>query len=112
MSKPVEKPKLNASPVLVVLQYGLERLFEAVQSEEFYFIVNDEELKSTLAEAVLISPTIHEELRSSPDFRTFRINDTKFTSNDFGRFLTFVHSQVMTDFSKSEQTSFLLFVDI
>jgi hypothetical protein len=59
MSQPEHKHKLNASPVLVALQDGLERLFEAVQSDEFSFVVNGEEMKSTIAEAFLISPTIH-----------------------------------------------------
>jgi hypothetical protein len=69
--------------------------------------VNGEELKSTIAEAALISPRIHEEMRSSPEFGTFHIDDTKLTLKDFGRFLTFVHSEAMTDFSESERTSFL-----
>jgi hypothetical protein len=46
----------------VTLQDGLERLFETVQSGEFYFVVNGEELKSAIAEAALILPKIHKEL--------------------------------------------------
>jgi hypothetical protein len=102
MSKPVEKSKLNISPVLVTLQDGLERLLESVESEEFYFVVNGEELKSMIAEATLISPKIHEELRSCPNIRTFRINDKRISAKDFSRFLTFVHSKIITNFSKEE----------
>jgi hypothetical protein len=98
---------LNASPVLVALQDGLERLFEAVQSDEFYFVVNGEQMKSTIAEASLISPTIHQQLRSFPDIHTFRIDDTDFSAKHFSHFLEFVHSNIITGFSKEEQTSFL-----
>jgi hypothetical protein len=59
----------------VTLQDGLERLFEVIQSEEFKFIVNGEELKSPIAEAALISPTIHQQLRFCPEIRTFHIDD-------------------------------------
>jgi hypothetical protein len=58
MSTPGEKPKSNVSPVLVALQDGLERLFEVIQSDDFSFLVNGEQIKSTIAEAALISPTI------------------------------------------------------
>jgi hypothetical protein len=54
-----EQPKLNASPMFVTLQDGLERLFEVMQSDDFYFVVNGEQLKSTIANAVLISSKIH-----------------------------------------------------
>jgi hypothetical protein len=76
MSHSEDKPKLNASPVLVALQDGLERLFEAVQSDEFYFVVNGEQIKNRIAEASLISPKIHQQLRSCPHVHTFRIGDT------------------------------------
>jgi hypothetical protein len=107
MSKSEQKNKLNVSPVLVTLQDGLERLFEAVQSDEFYFVVNGEEMKRIIAEASLISPTIHQQLRSFPDVHTFQIDDTGFSAKHFNRFLEFVHSNVIAGFSKEEQTSFL-----
>jgi hypothetical protein len=107
MSKPGENSNLNTSPVLVTLQDGLERLFEVVQSDNFYFIVNGEEFKSTIAETALISPTIHQQLRFCPEVHTFRIDSDSFTVKDFHRFIEFVHSSFITDFSKEEQTSFL-----
>jgi hypothetical protein len=107
MSTPPEKPKFNVSPVFAVLHDGLERLFEVVESEDFYFLVNGEELKSTIAGPALISPKIHQQMRFSPEIRTFRIDDDSFTSKDFRRFIDFVRSLVMTGFSKEEQTSFL-----
>jgi hypothetical protein len=64
-------------------------------------------LKSTIAEAALISPTIHQRLRFCLEIRTFRIDDDKLTSKTFSRFLDFVHSRLVTDFSREEQISFL-----
>jgi hypothetical protein len=107
MSKAGAKPKLTASPMLVTLQDGLERLFEVVQSDDFYFLVNGEQLKSTIVETTLISSKIHKQLRSYPEIRTFRIDSDNLTAKDFLRFLEFIHSEVITGFSKEEQTSFL-----
>jgi hypothetical protein len=107
MSKIGAKLKLNSSPMLVTLQDGLERLFEVVQSDNFYFVVNGEQLKSTIVETALISPKLHQQLRFSPEIHTFRIDSDNFTSKDFSRFLEFVHSPTITGFSKEEQTSFL-----
>jgi hypothetical protein len=69
--------------------------------------VNGEELKSTIAEAALISPTIHQRLQFCPEIQTFRIDDDKLTLKDLSRFLDFVHSRLVTDFSREEQISFL-----
>jgi hypothetical protein len=66
MSQSGENARLNVSPLFLTLQHGLERLFEVIQSEQFEFIVNGEELKITMAEAVLISPTIHQRLQFCP----------------------------------------------
>jgi hypothetical protein len=107
MSQSRDNARLNISPLFLTLQDGLERLFEVIQSEQFEFIVNGEELKITIAEAVLISPTIHQRLQFCPEIRTFRIDDDKLTLKYFSRFLDFVHSRIVGDFSREEQISFL-----
>jgi hypothetical protein len=91
----------------VTLQNGLERLLEVLQSENFFSFANGEELKSTIAEAVLISPTVHERLPSSAEVCTFHIHDDNSTAKDFSHLLDSIHSRILTDFSKDEQTSFL-----
>jgi hypothetical protein len=93
--------------MLVTLQVGLERLVEVVQSDDFDFLVNGEELKGTIAEGALISQRIHKQLRFSPEIHTFRIDSDNFTAKALGHFLEFVHFRVITGFSKEEQTSFL-----
>jgi hypothetical protein len=95
------------SPLFLTLQNGFERLLEVIQSDEFVFIINGESQKSTVLEAVLISPRIHENLPYSPGFCTFYINDENITTKDFNRFLEFVHSRVLKSFSREEQHSFI-----
>jgi hypothetical protein len=96
------------SPLFVTLKDGLQRLCDAINSEEFVFIVKDGELKSTVAEAALISSKVHENLRFAPGNHRFQIEDENVTLNAFIRFLDFIHSPVCDRFSESEQTSFLL----
>jgi hypothetical protein len=101
------KMQFAQSPLFITLQNGLERLLEVLQTDEFMFIVNGESQKSTVLEAVLISPKIHENLRSSPGSCTFCINDENITAKDFSRFLDFIHSRVFKGFSREEQLSFV-----
>jgi hypothetical protein len=48
------------SPLFVALKDGFARLLEGVKSDEFQFIVNGECLKSTVLEAIFISPKIYD----------------------------------------------------
>jgi hypothetical protein len=66
MALPHSDIPLKLSPFHAVLHDGIDRLFELLQPENFTFVVKGETLKSTLAEAVLISPTICEGLKSDP----------------------------------------------
>jgi hypothetical protein len=50
------------SPLYAILEDGLERLFDIVKSDVFMFSINGKVLESTVAEAVLLSPTIYESL--------------------------------------------------
>jgi hypothetical protein len=45
-----------------ISQDGFDRMFEVVKSEEVQFFVNGDCYESTLAEAVIISPTVHDVL--------------------------------------------------
>jgi hypothetical protein len=42
----------------MAFQDGFERLLSGVESDEFEFLVNDECLKNTVFEAILISPPL------------------------------------------------------
>jgi hypothetical protein len=57
---------LKFSPFHAVLHHGIDRVFELVQPEDFTFVVKGERFKSTLMEAVLISPIISERQKSDP----------------------------------------------
>jgi hypothetical protein len=83
------------SPLFVALQAGFERLLEGVKSDEFQFIVNGECLKSTVFEAMLISPKIHENFRFCPGCCIFYMNDESITTKDLSCFIDFVHSHVL-----------------
>jgi hypothetical protein len=98
---------LDCSPLSVTLHDGFERVLDVFPTQDFVFVVNGEDLSSTVVDAVLISPTIHERLRSSPDNHAFKISDERFTAKDFRRFLGFVHSHSFSGFSTEEQTAFL-----
>jgi hypothetical protein len=91
----------------VALQDGFDRVLDCVQKDEFLFVVNGESIKSTVLGAVLLSPKIHENLRSVPGAFTFNIDDTRITANDFQAFLEFVHSRVLPEFSQQTQFSFV-----
>jgi hypothetical protein len=52
----------NQSPLFVVLQDGFERVLRILENETFEFVVKGERLKSTIAEAVLISPIVYDRL--------------------------------------------------
>jgi hypothetical protein len=104
-----EKSKLISvcSPLFVTLKDGINRLFEVLQSDEFVFVVKDEEVKITVSEAVLISSKVHDNLRSAPDNHRFEISGENITKQDFIRFLDFVHSAVCDEYSEPELISFL-----
>jgi hypothetical protein len=112
MSQPAETARLNCSPLFVTLQNGFERLMEIVPKESFAFFVKDEEIKSTVAEAVLISRRIHENLQCSPGNRIFRINDERITANNFRRFLELIHCHSLKEFSEEDRLSFLLISEL
>jgi hypothetical protein len=98
---------LKFLPFYAILQDGLTRLFEVVKSDEFRFIVNGDSFESSVAEAVLISPTIHEVLQNDQSRRTFVISGDKIGSNDFGIFLEFVRCQDCNTFSDNKELSLL-----
>jgi hypothetical protein len=51
------------SAFYVIVQDGLRRMIECVESERFLFVVEGRELESSLSEAVLISRRVYETLQ-------------------------------------------------
>jgi hypothetical protein len=67
-------------------------MLEIVKSDCFTFVVNGEHFESTVAEMVLISPTVCDLLRHDAGARSFVISSFNIESNDFGSILGFVRS--------------------
>jgi hypothetical protein len=91
----------------VALHNGFDRLMTIGNSDEFVFVVNGETVKSTVQEAVLLSPAISERLKLNPGDFTFTIKDDRINSSDFVGFLKFFRSRVWRAISQSEALSFL-----
>jgi hypothetical protein len=94
-------------PFYAILEDDLDRMFEFVKSEEFQFFVNGKALESTLEEAVLISPRVHEALRHNRNNRTFTISDDTINSKLFGIFLELVRSHDCVALLKNKKLSLL-----
>jgi hypothetical protein len=62
------------TPFYAILQDGLERMLSVLKSDNFTFVVNGQVFESTVAEAVLLSPKVHETLRFDAGNRTFVIS--------------------------------------
>jgi hypothetical protein len=73
-SQPQPQPFFKFSPFHAILQDGLERVLDVVKSDNFSFIVKGRVFISTIAEATLFSPKVHEMLRSDPSVRSFDIS--------------------------------------
>jgi hypothetical protein len=98
---------LKFSPFHAVLHGGIDRLFELLQPEDFTFTIRGEAFKSTLAEAVLISPMISERLKSDPTNRQFDFGRDEFDSNIFSIFLDLIRCRSEFEFSHEHELVFL-----
>jgi hypothetical protein len=83
-------------------------MFSVVKNELFVFVVNGEDVESTVVDAILISRKVYESLQSTPGNFQFVINDESITARVFERFLEFAHSHVFGDFSGDEQHLFVM----
>jgi hypothetical protein len=82
-------------------------LFELIQPEDFTFIVKDERFKSTLAEAILISPIISERLKSDPTNREFCFPTDELEPKQFSIFLDFIRCRDSVKFSRKLESDSL-----
>jgi hypothetical protein len=70
--------------------------------------VNGECYESTLAEVVLISPTVHDVLRNNRSCRVFVISDEDIDEQAFDYFLDFIRCHDSVSLSEDKSLSFIL----
>jgi hypothetical protein len=107
MSIPSSNFSVEFSPFHRVVQDGIDRLLEFIPCEEFTFIVKGEQFKSTLSEAVLISPKICENLKIDPSNRTFDFSKSEIEVNQFSVFLNLIRNREELTFSREDEIIFL-----
>jgi hypothetical protein len=95
------------TPFYAILQNGLERMFSVLKSDNFTFVVNGQVFESTVAEAVLLSPKVHETLRLDPDSRTFVISSDIIDSSSFRFLLELIRCHAFDELNEDKQLSVL-----
>jgi hypothetical protein len=90
---------LEFSSFHALLHNGIDRLFELIQHEDFTFVVKDQRFKSTLAEAIIISPIISERLKSDPTNREFCFLTDELEPKQFSIFPDFIPCRDSIKFS-------------
>jgi hypothetical protein len=109
MSITSSNPPVKFSPFHAILQDGIDRLLELLLCEEFTFIVKGKYLKTTLSEAVLISPIISERLKADPMNREFDFgsDELEFEMKEFSSFLDLVRNRDEGIFSREDEMKIL-----
>jgi hypothetical protein len=104
--------RFTFSPFTALLRSGFGRLQELIESEEMTFVVNGENFVVPLADALLLSSKVSENVRNDLNSRSFVICTDCATSTDFGEFLSFVHCSSVDSLDSSRGLSFLLFCNL
>jgi hypothetical protein len=91
-----DPPRFDVLAFIRIVHEGLKRVFEQVQTDNFTFVVNGKRLETSLAEAILISPSISELLRSDISTRTFSIVGSDLDFDFFCRFVEFLGCRTST----------------
>jgi hypothetical protein len=98
---------VHFSPFYEILHSSLDRLLEFVNRDSFTFFVNGESIDSTIAEAISISPSIFELLRSNPLNFSFSITSKSYDSSDFRSFLDFARCRASARIPRGRALSFI-----
>jgi hypothetical protein len=98
---------LPFSPFYAITRDGLDRLMDFVNQDPFTFVVNGEKHESTVAEAISLSPIVHESLRLNPLQNAFHFPGSSIKSSDFGAFLDFVRCRGCVEISCDRVLSFV-----
>jgi hypothetical protein len=99
---------VTIAPFCGVFHDGIDRLIDIWKPEGFSIIVNGTELKSNVAEAVLLSPTIYEHLRHRPKERSFCFETDRVDPKTVRAFLGFGWGKSTWILSKDNELKFLL----
>jgi hypothetical protein len=94
-------------PFHAIARDGIERLIDFVNHDPFTFFVNGEHHASTVAEAISLSPVIHESLRSNPLHTAFSFRGASVNASDFGHFVAFAPSRDSVAASRERPLSFV-----
>jgi hypothetical protein len=100
-------PSMQFHPIYGILQDGLERMFHVLKSDCFTFELGGEEISSTVAETVLISPIISKLIESDSTINCFKIDNADISVNNFENFLDFIRCRENRQISREECLSFL-----
>jgi hypothetical protein len=107
MSVPSPNPTIKFSLFHAILQDGIDRLLELIPNEEFTFVVNSEQLKTTLSEAVSISPLISERLKIDPMNRKFSFGSDEIEMKQLSVFIDFIRNRNEWTFSNENEIGIL-----
>jgi hypothetical protein len=95
------------SPSTAIIRDGIDRIMDLIPQVSFTFVVNGDPFEATLAEAVSLSPTLHESIQSNPLQISFEFSTDSFSSTDFRHFLTFARSRESLTIPHDELVSFV-----
>jgi hypothetical protein len=92
-----------------MMKDGLSRILEVFGKDDFIFVVNGRSIKSTFAEALLISPAVYAAFRSDNTKRMFEIREEGIEANDFDLILKLIRLESFDNVEMSEdrELSFL-----
>jgi hypothetical protein len=91
---------------LCFLYDGIARLVDFMNDSPLTFVVNNCRFVSNVAEAVLLSPTIHQHIRTDITMQDFVLQDELITADDFSIFLKCVRG-FQVELCQSHKSSFL-----
>jgi hypothetical protein len=83
MNRSVCGQDLKSSLLTEMMKDGLSRILDVFRQEEFIFVVNGRRIRSTFAEALLISPAVYAAFRNDNTNRTFKVCEKGIDGNDF-----------------------------
>jgi hypothetical protein len=98
-------------PFHAIIENGLQRMLEIVKSDSFTFVVNGDQIQSTVVEAALLFPAVCGLLQHDARTLSFVISSSDIESNDFVSILGFVRS-FDTVLSKDRISQLLLIINM
>jgi hypothetical protein len=105
----MSKLTVQFSPLTALLRGGFDRIEEFIDREEFTFVVNSKSFVVPMTEAILISSKVYDSVRCDASVRSFRIESSDATSDDFSQFLDFVRDSSLESVDLETGLKFLSF---